>query len=143
MMRLSAVFPRSFVFSALCMTVFCTAAGAAPAKTDDDDPNVNARGTGVNRLLETLRYSPDSASEACLNALGEMHKMQKQLDDVEGRDNDSDTNLVRDVLASDMEDVITMCGADAHRLCREKADTDDKLSKLCAGLPGDPADDPG
>lgn len=144
MMRLCAVFSRSLLFFALCIACLSAIAVAAPAKTDDDDPNVNAHGTGVNRLLEVLRKRPDSASEACLHALSEMHKAQQQLEDVENHDDDPDTALVRDVLASDMEDVITMCGADAHRVCREiEGDDDAALAKRCSALPDDPSHDPG
>ncbi|MXV45060.1 hypothetical protein GS501_08410 [Saccharibacter sp. 17.LH.SD] len=132
---------RSWGISLLAVAFFVGHASAEEARTDDDDPMVNVQGVGVNRVLAVLRHVPDAASDSCLNAVGAMHKAQKQLEGIENNEDDPDIALVRDVLSSDMEDVVTMCGADAQTLCREKAGQDAGLAKLCAALPHDSSDD--
>lgn len=102
--------------------------------------DTNSYGAAVNSILKVLRHTPAEASESCLGALSRMHKAEKDLKRIEERENDSDTELVQDVLASDLEDVTLMCGADAHRLCRQKKKHDHRLNVLCDALPDQSSD---
>ena len=105
------------------------------AKTNDDDPGINAQGIAVNKILKVLQSDPDSASDSCINALKEMHTSQDQLAQQEAKNNNQDLGVARDVVASDMEDVATMCGADARRLCRSPDGEKGKLAQACDTLP--------
>lgn len=105
------------------------------AKTNDDDPSINALGINVNMVLKVLQVHPDSASDSCINALKEMHAAQDQLTKEEGHENNQDVEVARDVTSSTMEDVITICGTDARRLCQESAAQNPNLAKACHGLP--------
>ncbi|GAC86436.1 hypothetical protein Gbth_025_032 [Gluconobacter thailandicus F149-1 = NBRC 100600] len=105
------------------------------AKTNDDDPSINALGTGVNQILKVLQVHPDSASDSCINALKEMHAAQDQLSKEEGHENNQDVEVARDVTASSMEDVTTICGTDARTLCRESAGQNPALAAACHALP--------
>lgn len=105
------------------------------AKTNDDDPSINALGIGVNQVLKVLQTHPDSATDACINALKEMHAAQDQLSKEEGHENNQDVEVARDVTSSTMEDVTTICGADARTLCRESAESNPKLDAACHALP--------
>ncbi len=137
MTRFFSLYPlilRTVGLCALCFPVFAWAGGGA--RTDDDDPNINARGVVINNILTILRAGPDSASDACLKSLSEMHKVQEQLDKEETAQESSDIGLVRDVLESDMEGVISSCGVDAHEMCRTpQLQADATLSRLCHRLP--------
>jgi len=43
--------------------------------------------------------------------------------------------VARDVTASSMEDVTTICGTDARTLCRDSAGQNPTLAAACRGLP--------
>lgn len=128
---------RSFgsvlVLGAVCLASPAWAGGSA--RTDDDDPNVNAKGVVVNNILAVLRVSPNSAGKLCLKNLDEMHKVQKQLDVEETAQRSFDIGLVRDVLESDMESVISSCGQDARTACEGgAAGQNARLGKICSQL---------
>ncbi|UPO79800.1 hypothetical protein DTQ13_05330 [Parasaccharibacter sp. TMW 2.1888] len=117
----------------LCLASQAWAGGAA--RTDDDDPAVNAKGVEVNNILAVLRVSPNSAGIQCLKTLDEMRKVQKQLDDEETAQRSFDVGLLRDVLESDMESVIASCGRDARTACGGGvAGQNARLGKICNQL---------
>ncbi|QDH17103.1 hypothetical protein [Swingsia samuiensis] len=105
------------------------------AKTNDEDPMINAQGLVVNNVLKVLQIHPDAAGDSCVNALKEMHKAQDQLTKEEESDETQDLGVARDVVSSSMEDVTTICGADAHSLCRQSAASNPKLQAACKALP--------
>ena len=105
------------------------------AKTNDDDPTINQQGFAINKILRVLQTNPDAAGDSCINALKEMHTSQDQLAQQEAKNNNQDLGVARDVVASDMEDVATMCGADARRLCRSPDGEKGKLAQACDTLP--------
>ena len=123
---------------ALVLGVACLASSAwagGQARTDDDDPAVNAKGVVVNNILAVLRVSPNSAGKLCLKNLGEMHKVQKQLDEEETAQRSFDVGLLRDVLESDMESVVSSCGKDAQTACEGgAAGQNARLGKICSQL---------
>lgn len=108
------------------------------AKTNDDDPTINGQGMGINKILRVLQTNPDSASDSCINALKEMRNAQSALSKQEQTDpeHNEDIGVARDILSSDMEDVSTICGADARTYCR-KAQNNPKLAASCNALPDD------
>ncbi|WP_182041534.1 hypothetical protein [Bombella mellum] len=129
---------RCRLLSVLLLGAFCLASPAwagGAARTDDDDPAVNAKGVVVNNILAVLRVSPNSAGRQCLKTLDEMHKVQKQLDDEETAQRSFDVGLLRDVLESDMESVIASCGRDARTSCEGgAAGQNARLGRICSQL---------
>lgn len=123
----------ALLLGAACLASPAWAGGSA--RTDDDDPNVNAKGVVVNNILAVLRVSPSSAGKLCLKNLDEMHKVQKQLDVEETAQRSFDVGLLRDVLESDMESVVSSCGKDARTACEGgAAGQNARLGKICAQL---------
>lgn len=121
------------VLGSVCLASPAWAGGSA--RTDDDDPSVNAKGVVVNNILAVLRVSPNSAGQLCLKNLHEMHKVQKQLDVEETAQRSVDIDLVRDVLESDMESVVSSCGKDARAACEDGvAGQNARLGKICSQL---------
>ncbi len=126
-------FVSVLVLGGVCLASPAWAGGSA--RTDDDDPSVNAKGVVVNNILAVLRVSPNSAGQSCLKNLDEMHKVQKQLDVEETAQRSVDIGLVRDVLESDMESVIASCGKDARTACEGgAAGQNARVSKICSQL---------
>lgn len=101
-----------------------TGAHAAPHRKNDP-------ASVLNRTLEVLQVEPDSASDACVEALKELHKTQKIVADQDTDSSNQDAAVARDVLESDFEEAIAICGTDARSLCRTKSDSLPKLSTLC------------
>lgn len=114
--------------------VWADSASGRPVKTDSDDPAMNMEGVVINRILAVLRTNPDAVGDSCVARLGDMHKAQDQLEETSKHEDDPDIGLVRDVLASDMEEVISHCGTDAAKLCQKRGREPD-LAKRCATLP--------
>ncbi|GGC38922.1 hypothetical protein GCM10007207_25530 [Asaia siamensis] len=92
----------------------------------------------LNRILGVLQTDPDSASDTCVEALKELHKTQGIVANQDTDSNNQDAAVARDVLESDFEETIEVCGADARRLCRTKGESDPKLPPLCAAAQSRP-----
>ncbi|GBQ90352.1 hypothetical protein [Asaia krungthepensis] len=88
----------------------------------------------LNRILAVLQTDPDSASDSCVEALKELHKTQKIVADQDTDSTNQDAAVARDVLESDFEETIEVCGADARTMCRTRAETNPKLPPLCAAI---------
>ncbi|WP_035447710.1 hypothetical protein [Asaia prunellae] len=88
----------------------------------------------LNRILAVLQTDPDSASDACVEALKELHKTQKIVANQDTDSSNQDAAVARDVLESDFEETIEVCGTDARRLCRTKSEADPKLPPLCTAI---------
>lgn len=95
----------------------------------------------LNRILAVLQTDPDSASDSCVEALKELHKTQKIVADQDTDSNNQDAAVARDVLESDFEETIEVCGTDARTMCRTKAESDPKLPPLCAAIRPRPQSD--
>jgi len=115
------------VFAALMLGLPLSAQAAPHPKNDP--------ASILNRILAVLQTDPDSASDSCVEALKELHKTQKIIAD---QDTDSSSNqdaaVARDVLESDFEETIEICGTDARTMCRTKAESDPRLPPLCAAI---------
>ncbi|NIE80391.1 MULTISPECIES: hypothetical protein [Asaia] len=88
----------------------------------------------LNRILAVLQTDPDSASDSCVEALKELHKTQKIVANQDSDSNNQDAAVARDVLESDFEETIEVCGTDARTLCRTKGEADPKLPAMCAAI---------
>lgn len=102
---------------------------AGQARADETD---TAR-TQLDRVLAVLRIHSEAASKACLDAMAQVHDTEQQ---VTAHTNDTgshpELDIARDVLDSDYQNSLQLCGADAGRVCREK--TRAEADKVCAGL---------
>ncbi|GBQ12340.1 hypothetical protein [Swaminathania salitolerans] len=88
----------------------------------------------LNRILAVLQADPDSASDSCVEALKELHKTQKIVADMDTDNANQNAAVARDVLESDFDETIEVCGTDARTLCRTKAETLPKLPALCLAI---------
>lgn len=108
-----------------------------PALADDDEPLSAGPGNVANAQLQkelaVLQSNPDEASEACVSALKELHKTQAQVDAEQQRTHDQDLAVAQDVLESDFENAIEMCGPDARRMCGTQ-NPSAKLAHACETL---------
>nr|WP_242010545.1 hypothetical protein [Acetobacter musti] len=104
---------------------------------DDDLSEGHSSSTVPNAQLQkelaVLQTMPDQASEACIGALKELHETQGKLEAEQERTKDQDLAVAQDVLESDYENAIEMCGPDARRLC-ETHNPADKLAHACEVL---------
>ncbi|GAB6855651.1 hypothetical protein [Asaia astilbis] len=116
------------------LTVFATVLLGLPLAAQAAPHPKNDPASILNRILAVLQTDPDSASDACVEALKELHKTQKIVADQDTDSTNSDAAVARDVLESDFEETIEVCGTDARRLCRTKSETQPKLPGLCAAI---------
>lgn len=112
------------------------------ARADDDEasasPANNEAAIALNKVLQVLQQDPSSASDACVDALKELHKTQDIVATDEARSKDQDLAVARDVLESDYEDATQICGADARTLCRTSSGKLPKLPPACAAIHAQP-----
>nr|WP_254454885.1 hypothetical protein [Acetobacter estunensis] len=107
--------------------------GASAAMAQAAPENVPA--AQLNKELDVLQVKPDEASDACISAMRELHDTQKKMPDEEdasSRDA-SDLAVAHDVLESNYETAIEMCGPDARRLCTTPQPSE-KLVHACGIL---------
>nr|WP_194299842.1 hypothetical protein [Acetobacter conturbans] len=112
------------------MTAFCL---ASPARADESlssaaessVPNIQ-----LQKELAVLQTDPEQASEACVTAMKELHDTQAKIALAEERSSSPDLTVAHDVLESDYESAIEMCGPDARRLCGEP-NLSNKLAHAC------------
>ncbi|MDF7673699.1 hypothetical protein PT277_09280 [Acetobacteraceae bacterium ESL0709] len=143
----------------ICSVSFLATEGFHPAHAQIDDPyyenffgndlndsldsqaEISQGNASINRILKVLRQKPAAASTACLQALSTMRKARKQLkkaaDEASDSENRSNFDLAQDVFGSSVMDVNTMCGADAHTLCREHQYESAALTQSCPLLEPD------
>ncbi|MDG6094710.1 hypothetical protein LOC54_06245 [Acetobacter sp. AN02] len=89
----------------------------------------------LQKEMTVLRFNPDETSDSCIHALKEMHETQEKLEKLEDRTNDPDLAVARDVLESDYEAALEMCGPDARRMCEASpGKMADGLKKACADM---------
>lgn len=105
------------------LTPFVTAAQAQDAGPAD------AR---IQQILSILRERPDEASTSCLEALKEMHGTEDALQVATSRGKSSDIELANDVLETDYQNVMQVCGVDATRVCN--VPQGGKLGQACSSL---------
>ncbi|GBQ97404.1 hypothetical protein AA23498_2886 [Acetobacter nitrogenifigens DSM 23921 = NBRC 105050] len=87
----------------------------------------------LQKEVAVLQSDPDEASQACLDALKELHETQDKLSAEQERSHDQDIAVAQDVLESDFENAIEMCGPDARRMC-SKHNPSNKLAHACEML---------
>ncbi|WP_367160845.1 hypothetical protein ABUE34_06515 [Kozakia baliensis] len=108
------------------------------AWAQEDSGGSDIAGKELNKVLGVLQVQPDSASDACVEALKELHKTQKIVSDGESAGKNQDLDVARDVLESNYEDASQICGTDARTLCRTKINESPKLPALCTTLHAHP-----
>lgn len=117
----------------LCLIAICF---SSPALAEEElsaghaDAVPNAQ---LQKELGVLQTTPDQASEACINSLKELHETQGKLEAEQERTKDQDLAVAQDVLESDYENAIEMCGPDARRLC-ETRNPSNTLAHACETL---------
>ncbi|MGY0482188.1 hypothetical protein [Endobacter medicaginis] len=114
---------RKMLGPAIVLALSVTAARAQPAGPAD------AR---IQQILSVLRERPDEASPSCLDSLKEMHATEDALQSATSRGKSSDIELANDVLETDYQNVMQVCGVDATRVCH--VPQDGKLGQACASL---------
>ncbi|CAI9119987.1 hypothetical protein [Brytella acorum] len=126
--------------SALALLPVCMALLLPLAAHAEDDTASRAPPAVLNRYLQVLQTDPDSASDACVAQLKELHKTQDIVATAEAGGKEEQTAVAKDVLESDYDDANEVCGTDARTLCRTKGNTLAKLPALCQTLapPRDP-----
>ncbi|WP_394819047.1 hypothetical protein [Sorlinia euscelidii] len=105
--------------------------GLAMPASAADDPSSKALTIILSPILDILKVKPDSASDACIATLKELRQTQKALSSGRYDDNPSDFAIAHDVLESDFENAIQICGADARRLCRDETPVNKSLGAIC------------
>lgn len=115
------------VFTALAVSI----CGLTMPVFAADDPSSKALTAILSPVLDILKVKPDAASDACIATLKELRVTQKALNSGRYDDQPSDFAIAHDVLESDFENAIQICGADARRLCRDAASSSKNLSALC------------
>ena len=98
----------------------------------------------VASIMEVLRASHADPSTACANALDDMNTTDQQLRQLSGamqydnetspvlEHNSSEMGVGRDVLISDMEATVSICGPEAHAICA--APSSSSVAGSCAKL---------
>ena len=125
--------------SALSLLPVCVAL-LLPLAAHAEDAASRSPPAVLNRYLQILQTDPDSASDACVAQLKELHKTQDIVTAAEAGGKEEQTVIAKDVLESDYDDANEVCGTDARTLCRTKGNTLAKLPALCQTLapPRDP-----
>ncbi|MFT8717956.1 hypothetical protein [Acetobacter sp.] len=124
--------------SLFCVTAFCL---ASPAMAQEESLSSAAENSVPNEQLRkelaVLQSNPDEASDSCVNAMKELHATQAKIAEIEDKSTSPDMTVAKDVLESDFESAIEMCGPDARRVCSSESHPSDKLAKACAVLKAD------
>lgn len=119
-------------FFSLCLFSACLCTPAFAEETlsagHSDVPNAQ-----LQKELSVLQTMPEQASDACITSLKELHETQGKLDAERERSHDQDLAVAQDVLESDYENAIEMCGPDARRLCGT-SNPSDQLAHACETL---------
>ncbi|QDH24521.1 hypothetical protein D5366_03900 [Neokomagataea tanensis] len=127
----------ALLLAASFLLPFSAHAAGNTAPTNDDDPSINMQGAVVNKILQVLQVRQDLVGDSCYAALKTMHDADAQLSKEESNDRNQDIGVARDVASSAMEDVTTICGADAQTICRTPDPQHPQLAVACHALPHD------
>nr|WP_255663244.1 hypothetical protein [Komagataeibacter sp. FNDCR2] len=89
----------------------------------------------VQRALGVLRLKPNLASQACLDKLEDLHKMEKFIDEAGENAHNPNLSLAHDVMTSDYEDATESCVPDAAKVCEAPGSlASPNQKKLCDAL---------
>ncbi|AXY21643.1 hypothetical protein CD178_00841 [Komagataeibacter saccharivorans] len=89
----------------------------------------------VQRALDVLRLKPDLASQACLDKLDDLHKMEKIIEEAGESAHNPNLSLAHDVMTSDYEDATETCVPDAAKFCEAPGSSASaNQKKLCNAL---------
>ncbi|WP_241503282.1 hypothetical protein [Komagataeibacter melaceti] len=89
----------------------------------------------VQRALAVLRLKPNLASQACLDKLEDLHKMEKFIDEAGENAHNPNLSLAHDVMTSDYEDATESCVPDAAKVCEAPGSlASPNQQKLCDAL---------
>ncbi|WP_291365843.1 hypothetical protein [Acetobacter sp. UBA5411] len=119
--------------SLLTLTAFCLATPAMADETLTSAAQSSVANEQLRKEMIVLQSDPEQASEACITAMKELHDTQAKISAAEERSSSADLTVAKDVLESDYENAIEMCGPDARRLCTAQ-DRPAKLAQACAAL---------
>lgn len=100
---------------------------------DDEEAAAPSTAMQLQKVVAVLQSDPNSTSQACVDALTELHKTQDTLEAEQKRTNDPDVAVAQDVLETDFETAIQSCTTDANALC-EKHGNDSKVARACTAL---------
>ncbi|MCH4092605.1 hypothetical protein [Acetobacter sp.] len=125
-----------YVKTALSLLTLTALWFATPAMADETLTSAAESSVANEQLrkeLAVLQADPEQASEACINAMKELRDTQAKISAAEERSSSADLTVAKDVLESDYENAIEMCGPDARRLCMAQ-DRPAKLTQPCTVL---------
>ena len=107
--------------------------GSVQARAQEND----ASRVQLDRVLSVLRLQQSAASRACLDVMSQVHATEQQVKDHQNDTGEHpDLDIARDVMESDYQNGVVICGADADRVCRTVHD--DRLAGACRALHRDP-----
>ncbi|MGI4793653.1 MAG: hypothetical protein ACRYG8_06105 [Janthinobacterium lividum] len=112
----------------VAVAVLAGALGSSASADESDSARLQ-----LDKVLIVLRLQSSAASKACLDAMSQVHDTEKQVS-VHNNDTGShpELDIARDVLESDYQNSVQLCGADAARVCREDVRSD--TNKACMAL---------
>ncbi|MFT8945508.1 MAG: hypothetical protein ABF876_02880 [Acetobacter aceti] len=122
--------------SLLALTALSLAAPAMADETLTSAAQSSVANEQLRKELAVLQSDPEQASEACVNAMKELHDTQGKIAAAEERSSSADLTVAKDVLESNYENAIEMCGPDARRICATHDQTA-KLAQACTILKND------
>ncbi|NHN91398.1 hypothetical protein [Acetobacter sicerae] len=115
------------------LTALCLATPAMADETLTSASESSVANEQLRKELAVLQADPEQASEACITAMKELRDTQAKISAAEERSSSADLTVAKDVLESDYENAIEMCGPDARRTCTAP-DRPAKLTQACAVL---------
>lgn len=114
-----------------------------PAARGEED-GVAPRDTDANILLHkelaVLHFKPEASSNACIDALKELHATQDVLKKEQDDNRTRDLTVAEDVLDSDVENASERCAPDARALCMAP-NPSPALVRACEFIDSLPEDD--
>lgn len=121
---------RFLFFPLLFVALWCLAAPARADETLSSAAEDSVPSRQLKKELAILQADPEQASESCVTALKELKETQAKIAAAEDKTTSIDLTVAKDVLESNYESAIEMCGPDARRLCAAPEHRE-ALSKVC------------
>ena len=90
---------------------------AARAEEDGVAPRDTEANILLHKELAVLHFKPEASSNACIDALKELHATQDVLKKEQDDNRTRDLTVAEDVLDSDVETASERCAPDARALC--------------------------